>query len=141
MKYLLSKKADVNIREHQDKTALHRAVELNEGKSHLEVIKLLLKNKADLNGLDTNGWTPIHYLGKKDDIEVFDLVLKHRDRIYTKFRFDEVILDDYRVIRNDGDPINDKNWKIDRLMYFKKIKTDDLAYKYKFEKKSLSIFK
>ncbi|MDP0590317.1 MAG: ankyrin repeat domain-containing protein [Candidatus Endonucleobacter bathymodioli] len=48
--------ADVDIKNNKGKTPLHNASSF----SSREVIKLLLNNKADINGVDLNGYTMLH---------------------------------------------------------------------------------
>lgn len=73
--YLLIRKADINQIDAEKRTALHYAAKANVGKSHLMVMKLLLKNGADLNAEDIKNMTPLHILSEESSIEVFELLL------------------------------------------------------------------
>lgn len=79
IEYLLSRGADVNVRENSKYTPLHNAVIHNKGKSHLDAIKVLLEHRADLDAVDDHGMTPIHYLKRDSQVndEILELIFNH----------------------------------------------------------------
>ena len=42
---------------------------------HQDIVKLLLKSKAELNTKDSSGWTPLHVASAHNDIELVRLLL------------------------------------------------------------------
>lgn len=57
--------AKVDITDRYDRTPLHCAAIHNEGSSHFDTIKLLLSNGAQVNALNKEGKTPLHYAAQK----------------------------------------------------------------------------
>ena len=61
-------------------TALHVAAHCG----HVNVAKVLLDNKADVNSRALNGFAPLHIACKKNRINVIELLLKHGALIEVK---------------------------------------------------------
>lgn len=78
MEYLFYRGADVDAKDYQGSTPLHRAVLKNQGNSHLNAIRVLVDNNAELYAMDDNGRTPLDYLQKKTDAKILESV---RDRL------------------------------------------------------------
>jgi ankyrin repeat protein len=53
---LLEHGADINLRNHEGQTALHKASR----RDRIDIIHLMLKHGPDVNALDSNGSTPLH---------------------------------------------------------------------------------
>ena len=62
---------NVNERDEFYQTALHVACQGNS----VEIVKLLLKKKADVNPQDRNGWTPLHCGASYGSLDVLELLL------------------------------------------------------------------
>lgn len=62
---------NVNERDEFYQTALHVACQGN----FVEIVKLLLKKKADVNTQDRNGWTPLHCGASYGSLDVLELLL------------------------------------------------------------------
>lgn len=59
---LLSQGIDVDLKDDNNQTPMHWAAKLNNGESHLSVIKKLLENHLNLDTLDNNGKSPVEYI-------------------------------------------------------------------------------
>lgn len=42
---------------------------------HIELVKFLLESGADLNMVDDDGWTPLHYASRHGNFEIIELLL------------------------------------------------------------------
>ena len=86
-RYLINaRKADVNLRSKDGKTALHRACEVRDGSDfgpefHLnfgvETVELLLKSGADMNVMDNDGFKPIHVAIINENLNTIQLLMKY----------------------------------------------------------------
>jgi len=76
---------DVSQKGDFQQTPLHRACTL----SNIEIVKLLLRRKADVNAQDRNGWTPLHCAAKECQLAICQLLLTIKDI-------------DVNVMNNDG---------------------------------------
>ena len=65
----------VNAVDLEGKSPLHYAV-LNE---HIDVIKFLLINGAEINCPDQKGWTPLHCAGQTRNDNIYLALLEHSD--------------------------------------------------------------
>ena len=74
---LLAKKADVNAKNKDKLTPLHRAV----AGGHRAVTDLLLANKADVNAKGIYGWTPLHWAAHEGREEVTELLLANKSDV------------------------------------------------------------
>ncbi|XP_006814632.1 uncharacterized protein LOC102808257, partial [Saccoglossus kowalevskii] len=65
---------DVNYKNETrfDATPLHQAAK----KGHVELVKLLMKHKADIEVKTKNGWTPLHYAAEEGFGEIVELFIK-----------------------------------------------------------------
>lgn len=66
---------DVNCKDELGRTMLHYAI-LNE---NLEAVKVLLELNANVNEVDNDMRTPIHYLAVVGNEEITDYIVKNRD--------------------------------------------------------------
>ena len=66
VKVLLAAKADVNVEDFENRTALHEAAK----RGHIEVVKELLATKADVNVENLKNRTALHEAKKRGHIEV-----------------------------------------------------------------------
>ena len=93
---LLRHEIDVNIMNKDGVTALHRAVDLGKdarrrrekeflsfafGIGHHDIVRLLLKSKAELNTKDASGWTPLHVASAHNDVELVRLLVGRGARL------------------------------------------------------------
>lgn len=68
---LLTEGQDVNRRDHNGQTVLHKACALRKP----EAVKLIFKHKPNINLQDEGSWTPLHYLCYQGDLDsVFSLL-------------------------------------------------------------------
>lgn len=70
VKELISKGADVNVKDVFGNTLLHSAAQFG----YYEIVEILLDNKADTNAKDENNFTPVHYAianGHKEIVKLF----------------------------------------------------------------------
>ena len=70
-----TKQVNINLPNDQDlgRTALHYAA----WKGTAEMVDLLVKNGADLNCKNNNGWTALHYASRYGKTEMFELLVKN----------------------------------------------------------------
>lgn len=85
---LLNYNADINAVSHSkieyipSNTALHAAIA---GARNLEVVELLLKNKAKTNIFDSNGHSALHTAALHDNnTELIDILIKHGASVHAK---------------------------------------------------------
>jgi len=69
---LLSRRIDLNAKDYDERTALHRAAE----RGHLDIVKLLFDKGADLVAKDNRGWTPYKVAKKSGNKEVAKILKK-----------------------------------------------------------------
>jgi len=74
---LLAYSADVQEKTEQGDTSLMIAVQENNKKSHLEVIKMLLKASADLEITDNTGHNALFWAQQNGDAEVIELITQY----------------------------------------------------------------
>ena len=75
---LLASKAEVNAKDKQGGTPLHRAATgPGRGRDAAEVAELLLANKADVNAKDNEGYTPLHFAAYSGHKDVAELLRQH----------------------------------------------------------------
>jgi hypothetical protein len=70
---LLSKGADIDVRDVWDETPLHFAARAG----HAELCELLLKKGAQVNPINADDWTPLLVAAKAGKSETFELLLDH----------------------------------------------------------------
>lgn len=75
VKKLILLKADVNVKDKDGWTLLHKAVYYGDGET--EIVRLLLEHGADVNAKDTNGWTPLHLATQYCRTEPCELLLQY----------------------------------------------------------------
>jgi hypothetical protein len=87
---------DVNTKDKNNMTALHVAVEFE----NLEIAKLLLQNKADINAQDKDGKTPLMYAvdGITENFEAVKLFIKSGAKLETRDKEGNTAL----LIASDG---------------------------------------
>ena len=56
---------------------LHKVV----GKNDLQEVKFLIKNGADVNATDKNGWVPLHIAAANGNLEILQLLIKQRAEV------------------------------------------------------------
>ncbi|XP_078001486.1 uncharacterized protein LOC144453981 isoform X2 [Glandiceps talaboti] len=67
-------KCNINYRNEArfEATALHQAAK----KGYPELVKFLIKNKADVEGRTKDGWTPLHYAAEEGLTEIVEILMK-----------------------------------------------------------------
>jgi len=50
-------------------------------KGHPDIVRLLLKHKAELNTKDASGWTPLHVASAHNDVELVRLLINRGARL------------------------------------------------------------
>lgn len=68
--YLLEKNANIHLRDINDRTALHYAIDGD----NLDAVKFALKHRAEINARDDKGWTPLLRAGNQMKHEIFSYV-------------------------------------------------------------------
>lgn len=110
---LLKKGANVNGSQ-QGISALHVAAEHN----NLEIVKILIANKADINFPDIKGWSPLHRACSKNYIDIAEFLLSQKANInqvniygYTPFHLAcfHGHLETAKLLVQNGCDINIKN--------------------------------
>ena len=91
VKYLVSKKANVNIRAKgiDNRTPLHSAVR----SGHFATVNCLLNNGADVNAVDSRNWTPLHLAVQRREKTIAKNLLKHGAELNIKNSSDETPLE------------------------------------------------
>lgn len=82
--YLLTRGANVNLKDYKGQTPLHWFVAHNQGRSHLDLLEMLLKYGADMSAQDKEDKTPYDYLALSDknvDSKVFEFFCKNQDDV------------------------------------------------------------
>jgi len=82
---LLEHGANVNVRDQEGQTPLHRALVNTEDEfsgDYFDAIQLLLENGADVDALDDDHWTPLHLASKCGSIRATCLLLKHGANVH-----------------------------------------------------------
>jgi len=80
VKSLVSKDADVNIKDKWGSTPLHTAA----NKGHMEIAKFLIAKGADVNIKDKWGWTPLHRAAMKGHSEIAKVLISKGANVNTK---------------------------------------------------------
>jgi len=75
---LLSRKAFVNLRDHEGRTPLHIAASAGS----LETVSLLLENGAEIDAQDEKDLTPLHCAAKFGNKEVVKLLTQHKASLF-----------------------------------------------------------
>jgi len=70
---LLSRRADIDVRDAWDETPLHFAARAG----HVEVCALLLKSGADVNAVNAQSWTPLLVAAESGKEEMCEMLLNH----------------------------------------------------------------
>ncbi len=70
--FLLSKGADMNVKDAASLTPLHHAAQ----GGRLETARLLIESNADVNNKDAAGLTPLHHAAKGDHLELARLLIQ-----------------------------------------------------------------
>ena len=65
--------ADVNAVDQEDTTPLYSAIKFNKK----NLIKFLLENGASIEQKNSGGYTVLHILAKKGDVEILELLLRN----------------------------------------------------------------
>ena len=74
MQRLLSEKAtEVNTRDEDEYTPLHRAAY----SGHLDIVRELVAQGADVHAVTVDGWTPLHSACKWNNTRVASFLLQH----------------------------------------------------------------
>ncbi len=68
---LLNKLIDINAKDDDGWTLLHKAVD----KHHFKAIEILIKKGVDVNAKDKYGWTPLHLAAFIGNIEISEILL------------------------------------------------------------------
>ena len=72
---LISKGADVNAKDKDERTPLHLAAQYG----HTEIVELLLKKESiDVNAKNKYGQTPLHHAAWEDHTAIVELLLKKK---------------------------------------------------------------
>jgi ankyrin repeat protein len=80
--------ADVNMKDHEERTPLHLAV-MN---GHIEVVKFLVEHQAEVNVKKENAEIPLHLAAKNGHIEVVEFLIRHRADVDAKSKEGETPL-------------------------------------------------
>ncbi|KMZ67150.1 Acyl-CoA Binding Protein [Zostera marina] len=70
----------VNLRDSDERTALHWAVD----RGHLHLVDILISNGADINAKDNEGQTPLHYAALCEREAVAEFLVEHRADVNMK---------------------------------------------------------
>lgn len=81
VKILIQKKVDLNMSGHDGKTALHYTCEGDERRDEkkedlLEILKLLIKNGANMEAMNNMGCTPLFSACEVDDVDMVKLLVQ-----------------------------------------------------------------
>ena len=88
IKLLLKQGADVNAKDEDGCTPLHRA----SNKGFPEIVKLLIKNGADVNATDKD-WTPLHQAALWDRIDIVKVLIENGADPFIKNKYGKIALD------------------------------------------------
>ena len=81
VKDLVERKANVNLKDVKNNTALHIAAKYN---SSVEIVKLLIDHGAHVNCMNWDRDAAVHYAVKSDLVEMVEILVKHGARINSK---------------------------------------------------------
>lgn len=70
---LVSKEETLNILDYPAYTYTPLNIALSQG--HLEIVKVLLNNNADVQTMTKVGWTPLHLASRKGDLEIVKILI------------------------------------------------------------------
>ena len=96
LKFLIEKGANINSKDSNSCTALHKAAENND----IELVKFLLDKKANINAYDCNGWTPIMSACEHDNFEIIKLLVEAGADLSCKDEDGDTVID-HACIRQD----------------------------------------
>lgn len=105
---LLATKIDANAQDNYGKTALIHACENNFGKDRIEIIRMLLQRKVDVNLRTTDqGRSPLFFAISNGDVEVVRLLIKAKADVLTIDKEGVPLLTEAVLFsqRLDGDPL------------------------------------
>lgn len=117
---LVSKEETLNILDHPAYTYTPLNIALSQG--HLEIVKVLLNNNADVQTMTKVGWTPLHLASRKGDLEIVKILIDKGAEINSTDRRGWTPLDlassrghvnVVKLLLEEGayvEPINDQGW-------------------------------
>lgn len=73
IKQLVERGVAVNVTDSSNSTPLHVAAT---DKNYLEIVAILIQNKANVNSKDANGWTPLHAAANVGNLEICKFLLE-----------------------------------------------------------------
>lgn len=85
----MARKSNVNAKDKMGLTSLHMATQFG----HLQIIKLLIKNGADINTQNAFGNIPMFYVPNENAVEICKLLMKHGADPTIKNEYDVAPLD------------------------------------------------
>ncbi len=92
-KQAISAGADVNAKNSEAFTALHKAATWNDAlkdgaqAGKFEIAKLLIQKNADINARDNRGYTPMHWAAEQPNLEFMRLLVENGAMVDSKDKF------------------------------------------------------